>query len=243
MALIFGKDKKDKGGGAGAAGAGGGNGLGIPKKKRLDEKPVEEFVLALSSKAPVPGGGGAAALVGALAAALGGMVANLTIGREAYSEVEEQMHSAKVATYRLQQDLLALIQKDADAFEPLIAAYRMPKGNDLEIDQRKRIIEMRTKDAAEAPLSMMRKSAETIELMGVLAEKGSSMARSDAACGAVLAAAAMRAAWFNVIVNTAALSDRAYAARLESEGRVLLDKWLPEADRVAAAVEQMIVER
>ncbi|MDR1272783.1 MAG: cyclodeaminase/cyclohydrolase family protein [Clostridiales Family XIII bacterium] len=241
MGILFGRDKKD-------SNAPGGVGIGhspdmMPRKKLLVEKPVDEFVGMLSSKAPVPGGGGAAALCGALGAALGGMVANLTIGKQKYADSEEELNSLKVATYRIQKDLLDLAQKDADAFEPLITAYRMPKGSEAEKDQRGRIIEMRTKDAAEVPIEMMRKCAEAIGVMDELVSKGSRMAMSDAACGAVLAAAGMKSAWLNVIVNTSALKDRDYSDRLESEGRELLEKYLPFAEEICGRVEALLLKK
>jgi formiminotetrahydrofolate cyclodeaminase len=239
MGIIFGRDKKDgntPGGGAGRAPD------MAPKKKLMVEKPVDEFVGALSSKAPVPGGGGAAALCGALGAALGGMVANLTIGKQKYAESEEEMNSLKVATYRLQRELLELAQKDADAFEPLIAAYRMPRESEIEKDQRTRIIEMRTKDAAQAPIEMMRKCAETIGIMDELASKGGRMAVSDAACGAVLAAAGLKAAWLNVIVNTSAMKDRSYAKEMEDEGRELLEKYSTFADEICGRIEALLLK-
>ncbi|MDR2163115.1 MAG: cyclodeaminase/cyclohydrolase family protein [Clostridiales Family XIII bacterium] len=204
----------------------------------LIEKELSEFVFELSSRSPIPGGGGASALVGALGVALGGMVANLTIGKPSYADSEDEMKRLKVATYRVQTELLDLIQKDADAFGPLAGAYRMPTGTEEERASKARVMEASLKEASLVPLAMMRLCAEAIELLERLALSGNSLALSDAACGAVLSAAAMRSAWLNVIVNTAAINDAAFARRVDDEGRALLGEYTLRAEKVYDAIEK-----
>ena len=147
----------------------------------------DEFVEVLASKAPVPGGGGASALTAALGAALGGMVGNLTVGKEKYKSVEADMYCLMNETAQLQKALTALIQKDADGFAPLAAAYKMDK-DDPNYDA---VMEQCLRDAAAAPMEVLRLSCRMIELHSTYAKKGSALAVSDAATGAVLCWAAM----------------------------------------------------
>ena len=201
------------------------------------ELPVEEFVLQLSSKAPVPGGGGTAALVGALGAALGGMVANLTIGKPKYSDVEDEIQELKVSAYRLQKDLLALVEKDAEVFAPLAGAYRMASETEEEKAEKERVMQACLKQASLAPFEIMEKCAETLLLLEKFAEKGSVLAVSDAGCGAVLSKAAMQAAWLNVRINIRIISDKDFAAELNAKALELMGKSLPLADRIYESVE------
>ncbi|MDR3304789.1 MAG: cyclodeaminase/cyclohydrolase family protein [Clostridiales Family XIII bacterium] len=241
MALFGKKDDRPVTSGSGAVPQGFVN--EVKKKRALRDIAVDEFVLELSSKAPVPGGGGAAALAGALGAALGGMVANLTIGKEKYAAVQEDMQTGKVAAYRVQKELLELIEKDAEVFAPLAGAYRMPADTEEARESKARVMEACLKQASDVPLDMMRKCGEVVELMGTFAEKGNVLAVSDAACGAALAKAAMQAAWLNVCVNTKSLRDRAFADRANSEGKALLEKYLPLADAVFEGIESLLAEQ
>jgi formiminotetrahydrofolate cyclodeaminase len=203
--------------------------------------PVDEFIVQLASKAPTPGGGGAAALAGALGAALGGMVANLTAGKPKYADVEEEILSLRTAMYRVQKDLTELIDKDAEAFAPLAGAYRLPANTPEEKENKARILHAGFKNAADAPMQIMEKCAEAIELLDAFSDKGSALAISDAACGAVLSAAAMRAAWLNVCVNTKFIKDEAYAAGLNAKGQALLEKYLPIAEKTYGKVEAKLL--
>ena len=198
---------------------------------------VEEFTLNLSSKAPVPGGGGTAALVGALGAALGGMVANLTIGKPKYAGVEEEIQELKGAAFRLRQDLLALIEKDAEVFAPLAGAYGMAAGTAEEKAEKERVMQACLKAAALAPLEIMEKCAQTLPLLEELAEKGSALAVSDAGCGAVLSKAAMQAAWLNVRINIRLIKDETFVREVEEKAQGLLNSGLPLADSIYDYVE------
>lgn len=204
----------------------------------LIEREVGEFVFELSSRNPTPGGGGASALAGALGVSLGGMVANLTIGKPNYAGDEDEMKQLKVATYRVQKELLDLIQKDADAFEPLAGAYRMPKGTEEERESKARVMEASLKEACLVPLDMMKLCAEAVRLLERIAVIGNRLALSDAACGAVLAYAAMRSAWMNVAVNTYSIRDDAFARRVNDEGMALMEEYAPRAERIYESVER-----
>jgi len=209
-------------------------------KTIFNELSVTEFTLELSSKAPVPGGGGAAALVGALGAALGGMVANLTIGKPKYADVEDEIQELKVAAYRIQKDLLALIEKDAEVFAPLAGAYRMASGTDEEKAEKERVMQACLKQASLAPLEIMEKCAETLVLLERFAEKGSVLAVSDAGCGAALSKAALQAAWLNVRINIRIINDKEFASEVESKGLELLETSLPLADKIYNSVEDKL---
>ena len=133
----------------------------------------------LASKAPVPGGGGASAIGGALAAALGQMVANLTVGKKKYADVEDRMQELLVKLQAMQEEFLNLADQDAKVFAPLAAAYSLPASTEEEKQEKARIMEENLLAASLVPLHMMEKAAETLELLEVLGEKGSRMAVSD----------------------------------------------------------------
>jgi len=212
----------------------------MENKTIFNELPVTEFTLQLSSKAPVPGGGGASALVGALGAALGGMVASLTIGKPKYADVEDEIQKLKVAAYRLQKDLLALIEKDAEVFAPLAGAYRMASGTDEEKAEKERVMQACLKQASLAPLEIMEKCAETLLLLEKFAEKGSVLAVSDAGCGAALSKAALQAAWLNVRINIRLIDDEKFVSEVEGKAQALLEKGLPLADSIYNSVENKL---
>jgi formiminotetrahydrofolate cyclodeaminase len=142
------------------------------------------------------------------------------------------MKRLKVAAYRVQQELLALIAQDAAAFEPLAGAYRMPTGTEEERASKDRVMEASLKEASLIPLAMMRRCAEAIDLLRVFADKGNRLAVSDAACGAILCKAALQSAWINVRVNTRSIRDRAFADRADGEGMKLLSVYMSRADAI-----------
>ena len=134
--------------------------------------PCNEFVEVLASKAPVPGGGGASALVGAVGTALGNMVGSLTVGKKKYADVEEEMYELKAKCDRLQAELLALVERDAEVFEPLSKAYGMPRATEEEKAEKARVMEIVLKDACSVPMEIMEKCCEALELIKEFAAKG-----------------------------------------------------------------------
>ena len=194
----------------------------------LLENNITDFTALLASKAPVPGGGGASALVGALGTALGGMVAALTLGKKKYADVEEEIKSLSLRAQELQNRLLECVDADAAAFEPLSRAYAIPK----DAPGRSEIMEKCLRDAAQVPLEILRLCCEAIELHRVFADKGSVLAVSDAAAGAAFCKAALCGAAVNVKVNTAAMSDRDYARTLDEETDAMLNKYGKLADEI-----------
>jgi len=196
------------------------------------QKPCNEFVEALASKAAVPGGGGASALVGAVGTALGEMVGNLTTGKKKYADVEADIVALLEKSAALRSDLLRLVDEDALVFEPLSKAYAIPKDD----PNRAEIMEDALKLACTVPMEIMRISAKAIELHGEFAAKGSVLAISDAGVGVIFCKAALHGASLNVFINTASMTNRDYAARIEAEADALIEKYGAMADEIYASV-------
>lgn len=194
------------------------------------------FVEALSSKAPVPGGGGAAALAGALGCALGNMVGSLTVGKPKYAAVEEEMLSLNARSRQLQERLLDLVARDAEAFEPLAAAYGMPTETEEQRSHKRQVMAVCLTECCQVPLDIMEACGQAIELCGEYAAKGSRMALSDAGCGAAIAKGALQAASLNVFINTRSMEDRDGARVFEDRAQQLLDLYAAQADDILKAV-------
>ena len=202
----------------------------------FSDKSCSEFVEVLASKAPVPGGGGASAMVGALATALGNMVGSLTVGKKKYAAVEEEMWALKDRCDRLQKDFLHLVERDAEVFEPLARAYSMPKNTEEEKAEKARVMEIVLRDACSVPMEIMEKCCEAIDIIAVFAEKGSVIAISDAGVGAAFAKAALKGASLNVYINTKSMADRALAAELNAKCDRMLEEYTGKADAIFDSV-------
>ena len=180
----------------------------------LLEQKTTDFLEQLSSSAPIPGGGGASAAVGAFASALGLMVTNLTVGKKKYADVEEEILEIREKLEQKKQDLVRMVDEDAEAFEPLAKAYRMPKETEEEQAQKEKVMEAALKNAAEAPLCIMKTIVVTMEMIQVLGEKGSRLAVSDAGVAILFAQAALEGASLNIFINTKMMKDQEEAERL-----------------------------
>ena len=191
-------------------------------------KSVTEFTEALASKAAVPGGGGASALVGAIGVALGDMVGELTVGKKKYADVEEDVKALMARAQELRVKLLSCVDKDAEAFEPLSRAYGIPKDDPA----RDEVMEKCLRDAAAAPLEILDLCCEAIELQREFAAKGSVLAVSDAATGVVFCWSAMYGAAVNVKVNTKSMKDRDYAEKINAHVDAQMTKYRPIAEKV-----------
>ncbi len=174
---------------------------------------IEEFLDALAAGESTPGGGAAAALTGSQAAALLSMVLNFTVGRKRYAEVEEELRGYLQRTECLRADLLALADKDAEAFGEVAACYSMPRSTDTEKSARTAAMQTALKGASEVPLEMAALCLEILELTPPVADKGNSNVVSDAATAAHLAFAAMHSALVNVKINLKFLKDEAYVSK------------------------------
>ena len=196
------------------------------------QKSCREFVEVLASNAPVPGGGGAAALVGAIGTALGNMVGSLTVGKKKYADVEAEIIALKEKCDGLQKDLLDQVPADAVGFEPLAKAYGIPKDD----PNRDKILEDATFVACAVPMKIMELCCEAIEAIAVFAAKGSRLAVSDAGCGAVCCKAALQSASLNVFINTKSLKNREVAEEMNAKANGMLDKYCAMADEIFAGV-------
>ena len=197
------------------------------------ELSLDDFTRMTASKEPVPGGGGVSSLAGALAASLAEMVTNLTSGKKAYLQYEEELQDIMKKAEELRIELLDGIQGDADAFYPLSHAYSISKDD----PQRDIILENCLKEAAKPPFLTAELCARVIELDEHLAEIGSKLSVSDAGTSAALAKGALYGAAMNVLVNTRLMKDREYAEDLDAKTNALLEEYGPRAD---ACYEQVI---
>lgn len=190
------------------------------------------FASALASDAPTPGGGGAAALVGAVGTALGSMVAALTLGKKKYAAVEAELRALSEKCDALREELLDQVGEDEAGFLPLARAYAIPKdalGRDAALEEA-------SVGACAVPMKIMALCCEAIDCLAVFAEKGSRLAVSDAGCGAVCCKAALEAASLNVFINTKSLRDRDNAERLNARTQAMLDKYCPMAEEIYHSV-------
>ena len=192
----------------------------------------EAFLEDLAGSAPAPGGGGAAALVGAAGAALGNMVGSLTIGKKKYADVEPQIQSLNARAEALRRHLEQLVQADADAFTPLAAAYRLPKDTPEQAAHKAEVLAQALDGACTVPLDIMSACCEGITLAQEYAAKGSVLAVSDAGCAALFCKAALQAAALNVSINTQLMADKAHAAALNAKADAMLAEFVPIADTV-----------
>lgn len=206
---------------------------------RLTEQSCEDFVAALASKAPVPGGGSASALVAAVGMALGAMVGNLTLGKKKYAAVQGEIEAMLTRAKTIQDDLLALAQRDAEAFQPLARVYGLPAETEEQKEHKSRVMEAALREASAAPLLIMEKCAAALELHALFARKGSVLALSDAGAGAAICQGALKAAALNIFINAKAMLDRPHAEALKNKANRLLE----ENNRRAEAIYQEVRER
>ena len=202
----------------------------------LTQLPCEGFLNQLASKAPAPGGGGAAALVGAAGVALGNMVGNLTTGKKKYAAVEADIQALNTRAEALRKRLERLVQADAEAFTPLAAAYGLPKETPEQQAHKAAVLEEALRAACAVPMEIMEACCEGIALASDYAAKGSVLAVSDAGCAALFCKAALQAAGLNVAINTKLMKDRSHAAALDAQAGTILDEYVPLADRVYQSV-------
>lgn len=199
---------------------------------KMIEKTVTAFTEELASPAPVPGGGGASALAGAIGISLGDMVGELTTGKKKYADVEEDIQALMKRAQALRVKLLGFVDGDAEAFAPLAKAYGIPKDDPT----RDAVMESALQVACSVPMDILRICADAIDIIGEFAAKGSRLAVSDAGCGAILCKAAMQAASLNIYINTKSMKDRALAQALEAEADALLSGYTQKADDIFNSV-------
>lgn len=200
---------------------------------------LEQFLDALASKAPTPGGGSAAAVIGAMGAGLISMVCNVTLGKKGMEEVTGEMRGVCEQSEALRARLTAMIADDIAAFDGLMSAYRLPKGTDSEKAARSAAIQKGLIGATNTPLDCARACAEVIKISRRAAEHGYSGVISDAGVGVLAAQTALRSAGLNVQINAPMLEDRAFAARASEE----LENLVAAGARESEAVFELVRAR
>jgi methenyltetrahydrofolate cyclohydrolase len=201
---------------------------------------IVTFLDDLASERPTPGGGGAAAVCGAIGAALVSMVANLTIGKNNYEAVREDLEAVNAKAEALRAELTGAIEADAVAFNSVMAAYGLPRATEEEKAKRAAAIQAALKDATQAPLRAVKASFEVILLAAAAAEKGNLNVISDAGVAVLAANAGLRGAALNVFVNAKAIKDRDFAENHIAEVNALLAQAAETTESVYQTVRAKI---
>ncbi|MDY4784122.1 cyclodeaminase/cyclohydrolase family protein [Pygmaiobacter massiliensis] len=211
--------------------------------EKLTALSCEEFVRVLSSAAPVPGGGGASALVGAIGMALGSMVGSLTTGKKKYAAVEEDIQRLLARSQTIQTELLALVMRDAEVFEPVAKAYGMPSATDAEKAQKQQVMEKVLREAALVPAEIMDQCIAALEVTAEFVQKGSALAVSDAGVSATACRAGLEGASLNVYINTKMMKDREFADRLNRETQEKVARGAKLAEEIFTNVTQKLINQ
>ncbi|MEA4933184.1 MAG: cyclodeaminase/cyclohydrolase family protein [Lawsonibacter sp.] len=203
---------------------------------KLADLQVSAFADLLSSDAPAPGGGSAAALEGALGAALTAMVCGLTVGKKKYAEYQDLAVESQKKAEELKAHFVDVMDRDTEAFNVVSAAFGMPKGTDEEKAIRSGAIQNGLKGCTKTPFEMMELAVETLELTASILGKSNDSAASDLGVSALSLRAAIQGAWLNVLINIGSLKDQDLAADYRKKGEALLKRALPLADQIYETV-------
>ncbi|WP_343030028.1 cyclodeaminase/cyclohydrolase family protein [Alkalibaculum sporogenes] len=199
-----------------------------------------EFVNELASKNAVPGGGGAAALTGAIGTALASMVVNLTLGKKKYADYEEANKEIMAKAIQIQEDLMEMVDKDAENFLPLSKAYGLPKETEEEKRIKDETMQKCLIQACSVPVDIVKKCYEAIVLHEELVDKGSKLAISDVGVGVQCLRAGLISGWLNVLININMIKDVDYITNINEEVRPLVAKGIAKSDEIYAKVEAML---
>ena len=202
---------------------------------------IEEYIKELASKAPVPGGGGASAVAGALSAALSSMVCNLTIGKKSFAAVEEDIKNILSDMNKHMESFIKLSDKDAQAFYPLSQAYGFKPQNEEEKSLHEANMEKLLFDAAIVPLDIMKEANSMLNSIDFLAKKGSKLAISDAGVAVGLLRSAVCGAMMNVVINVKYMKDRDIAQRLLDEASEILEDTMNKSDIIYREVLEVLL--
>lgn len=192
----------------------------------------QDFINELASKAPTPGGGGASAYCGALATALASMVGNLTVGKKTYAAVEDEVKEALIQLEEQRNKFVELIDKDAQAFEPLSRAYRLPRATSEELAHKNKVMQQALVGATEVPLEIMEICAQVITTSKFLAHNGSRLALSDVGVAVLFAKAALKGASLNVYANASSMANEAQARSYIQQAGCLIEEYGALADEL-----------
>lgn len=198
---------------------------------------IGNFTELVAAGTPAPGGGSVAAYCGVLAASLGQMVCNLTIGKQKYAEAEPRLRAIRSELEQLGARLRELIAEDAASFEAVLQAYRLPKDSDEQKADRARQIQIALRGAVDVPVGTSQRSFDVLMLLGELADIGNPNALSDVAVGARLAQVAIRGASYNVGVNLDSISDRVAADKTREQMKGMIDQSKIFAEQVEAKLK------
>lgn len=198
----------------------------------IEQQTVNEFLTALSSKRPTPGGGGASALAGALSGALGLMVGNLTVGKKKYADVEADVAAAMSRLEEARERMVRLAQEDGEVFAPLAAAYGLPAGTEEEKARKAQVMEENLLAASLVPLRIMELAVEVLSDLEELEKKGSVMAVSDVGVAVQFARTAVTGAVMNVYINTKSMKNRENADKINDRAGKALEEGIRLADQV-----------
>jgi len=201
---------------------------------------MQTFLDELASSASTPGGGGAAALAGAMGAALVSMVCNLTIGKEKFADVEGQMEEILAKSEALRARLTRMMSDDVEAFNTVMSAYRLPKATDADKASRAAAIQEASKKATLVPMAAARACAEVIDLCRPAAEMGNPNVVSDAGVAVLCAQAGLKSAALNVLINLGAIKDESFVSKHRSELNELLASRNDEANVVYELVKKQL---
>lgn len=201
-------------------------------EQKIAQNQVEEFLTVLSSKAPVPGGGGASAVGGAIGNGLGQMVANLTIGKKKYKDVEAEIQDLLEKMETLGKEFMQLADADAQVFAPLAAAYSMPYGTEEEKAKKDEVMEKNLLSASLVPIQIMEKAMAMLDILEVLGQKGSRMAVSDVGVGVQFVRTALLGAVMNVYINTKSMKMRSKAQELNAYADKMVEEGTKKADKI-----------
>jgi formiminotetrahydrofolate cyclodeaminase len=202
----------------------------------LYEMQLDRFVELLGSDAPAPGGGSAAALEGALGAALARMVCSLTVGKEKYAQHQELISASLKQTRAMEVRFLEAMKLDTESFQQLSAAYRLPNGTEAEKDARSAAIQEGLEQCTRPPLLIMGLSVEALALIQALLGQTNMSAVSDIGVSALSLRTALEGAWLNVRINIRSMKNRELAENYRKDGEALLEQGLPLADGIYETV-------
>jgi glutamate formiminotransferase/formiminotetrahydrofolate cyclodeaminase len=206
------------------------------KGKSLILLNLREFANELSMDSPAPGGGSAAALCGALSAALAAMVSNLTVGKKGYEKVQQELKAVAVQGQALKDELLRAVDEDTRSFDRVMEALRLPKGTDEQTREKEAAVEEATKGATLVPFDVLKKSVELLRLAKLAAEKGNKNSLSDAGVAGLAAAAAAEGAYYNIKINLPGIKDARFKAKILLETETLRKK----AERLSSSLKKLV---
>jgi methenyltetrahydrofolate cyclohydrolase len=205
----------------------------------MAEKSCSQFLEVLASKAPVPGGGGAAAMGGAIGMALSNMVGNLTVGKKKFADVEDEVIALLEQGNQIIEDLKKLVDRDAEVFEPLSRAYGLPKDTPEEAAHKEKVMEDCSIEACSVPMEIMRKAYAGIKIHERMGQIGTKLAISDVGCGVIFLKAALISGQLNVMINLGAIKSKTFLDETNKE----MEHLLKEGNRIADETLALVIEK